>query len=60
MATDKPVFDSVEKAFLQASLELKIAQVKRAISSEIDPEVIRIRNENVYVLTALQAKIRTL
>lgn len=62
MATDRsvPVFDPTEKAFLQAAIELKIAQVKRAITGEVDPEIVRLRNEHVGVLMALQGKIRSL
>lgn len=60
MATDKPVFYSTEKAFLQASIELKIAQVKRSIAGEVDEEIIRRRNENIGTLMALQGKIRSL
>ena len=59
MATEKSVaFDPTEKAFLQASIELKIAQVKRSIAAEVDPEIIRLRNEHVGILSALSGKIR--
>lgn len=61
MSTDKSsVFDSAEKAFLQAALELKIAQVKRSINGEVDPGIVRIRNEHIGFLIALQGKIRSL
>lgn len=60
MATEKPLFDTTEKAFLQAAIALKTAQVKRQISAEIDPAIIRMRNEHVGILSALSDKIRSL
>ena len=60
MATEKPLFDSTEKSFLQAAIELKIAQVKRQIASEIDSEIIAKRNEHVGTYMAIQGKIRSI
>lgn len=58
VATSVDVLSAAERAVVVESLELRVAQLRRAMNSESDPDIKAIRAKAIAAVEALAVKFR--
>ena len=57
MASSSSVFTVLERNYLKAGLSQLRSSIQRSIVKEPNPEIVRIKNEDIKAIDSLEAKV---